>query len=125
MLRGDPVRYRRTGDNRAQYGRLIEDDERNADRLTRMLMAPSTLVNVSLTTNAKELMTKFGLPQSQAELRLEELKRQYRKHHGIERSLPTGNSEGGLPSDVARMIDTGDYEEAMSEMLGNAARWNS
>lgn len=111
-----PVRNRRTGIDRLQFGRLIEGDERDADRFARTFMAPIATSAVTQDTTLEEFRSTYGMPTNQAVVRLEELKRFRRHQSGTRREVPLGSP---------RTIDTGDYDEAMPEMLRNAWRWNS
>lgn len=114
VLLGHGQRNRAPDGNR-QFGRFIENDENEADLLASALMAPAHLSGVDDLTTVEALARRFRLPLNKAQARLLELQRQRRHLLGLARPTPMS----------LKRIDTGDYNEAMPEMMRNAMRWNS
>jgi len=97
-----------------QFGRYAERDEEEADRFARSFMAPIKLAIVDQNSTT-DLLARFGLPESQRGIRLEELKRIDRQQRGLTRQIPMVEPE----------VEEDTYELAMNAMRQNAINWNS
>jgi Zn-dependent peptidase ImmA (M78 family) len=79
------------GGNRAEMAiGSIRRDERQADKLAAILLAPFAKADFTLSTTIEDLMRRFGLSARTATLRHEEMSKRYRNLHGIPRPLPKG-----------------------------------
>ncbi|MFL9824140.1 ImmA/IrrE family metallo-endopeptidase [Rhodoplanes sp. SY1] len=67
----------------------IRADERQANGFAAAFLAPAHLVGNPFLISATELSVRFNLSIQNAEIRIEELERMYRREHKIVRPLPT------------------------------------
>jgi hypothetical protein len=71
----------------------IKRDEAQANMFAGAFLVPSHLVEAPLEASNEELVARFGLSASAAEVRKPELERIYRRKHGIKRPLPPSITE--------------------------------
>lgn len=107
---GHTARNRRTA-GRAQFGKIVEADEAEADAFALSFAIPLKFSHSAGRLDVPQVVALFGLPSTQASRRLVDLQR----HLRISKRLADDNE--------APERDT--YEEAMEAMRINAPNWNT